>query len=95
MTKTCQNCGVEFTQTFPNQKYCGKECADIVLKEKNRIYRREYREKHKNTKKAKEKATSYEFLENINKGIQTGQYHGTPGMNLDINRLKRNGGKWK
>lgn len=50
--------------------------------------------------KQKPKKKSYEWLERINRGIQSGKYQriyalGVPGTNLKVNRLDRNGGKWK
>ena len=45
--------------------------------------------------KQKPKKKPYEWLERINKGLQTGKYHGTPGTNLKVNRIDRNGGRWK
>ncbi len=45
--------------------------------------------------KQKPKKKSYEWLERINKGIRSGKYHSVPGTNLKVNRLDRNGGRWK
>ena len=36
-----------------------------------------------------------EWLKRINEGLKSGKYHGTKGTNLKVNRLERNGGRWK
>ena len=45
--KNCKWCGKEFEQTYPNQKYCSKECSYKQSLENNKKWKKANRKKHK------------------------------------------------
>ncbi|MDU5081996.1 hypothetical protein [uncultured Tissierella sp.] len=54
MIKTCQICHKEFETTYPNKKYCSKECNREAIREADRLRKRKEREIIKKKRTAEE-----------------------------------------
>lgn len=76
----CAMCGKEFVKQSNNQKYCCKECSKAANQEYTKEYNPMYKQLAKPIVRTKRKKHDpWEWLENINKDLKAGKYHGTEG----------------
>ena len=74
--KTCPMCGKEFETEWNARKYCGDECYQEAVREKNRLRQKECRVKKKAKGKPKKGTLMDEYIEARNNGTHGGLTYG-------------------